>query len=79
MFNFSKGGIRKRYGGSVLSNGMRKGDLATGIQGKKTAIGYISGESKSSISISDANGKRIGQFSNKKVRLIRRSNGLCIS
>lgn len=69
-----KGGIRRSYGGSTTPFGFRKGDLISSHKG----IAYVSGYTKSYASISNNNWKRIGNISNKKVTLIRRSNGLVI-
>ncbi len=79
--NPSKGGIRKRKGGTVTPFGFRSGDLVTAIKGKKTVKGYIGGYSKPNkvVSIYDVNWKRLGQFSVSKTKLLRRSNGLCVA
>ena len=41
--------------------------------------GWVSGDTKTQVSVSDANWKRLGQFSAKKAKLIRRSTGLIIT
>lgn len=70
-----KGGVRERYGGSTTPFGIRKGDLvAYGPQ-----LGYCSGYTKSQLSISDANWKRLGQRAISKCRLVARSTGLVVS
>lgn len=73
---FAKGGIRRKYGGTVTRHGIRKGDLVLterkGIEYK----GWCSGDTKTQISVSDSNWKRLGQFSKNKTRLIKRSTGL---
>lgn len=71
----TKGGIRRKYGGSVTRFGVRKGDLVNSPKG----VGYVSGDTEKQISVSDANWKRLGQISAKKVTLIRRSNGLIVA
>jgi hypothetical protein len=71
----SKGGIRRKYGGSTTRHGLRKGDLVNSPKG----IGYVSGETEKQVSVSDANWKRLGQITATKVRLIRRSNGLLVA
>jgi Holliday junction resolvasome RuvABC endonuclease subunit len=71
----AKGGIRRKYGGSTTIHGVRKGDLVTSPKG----IGYVSGDTEKQVSVSDANWKRLGQISAKKVHLIRRSNGLIVA
>ncbi|NJN62301.1 MAG: hypothetical protein HC795_12940 [Coleofasciculaceae cyanobacterium RL_1_1] len=71
----AKGGNRRKYGGSTTRHGLRKGDLVDSPKG----IGYVSGETKTQVSVSDSNWKRLGQIDRKKVSLIRRSNGLVLS
>lgn len=71
----AKGGARRKYGGSITSHGYRKGDLVLTPKG----IGYVSGESKNLLSVSDSNWKRIGQITVSKIKLIRRSCGLLVS
>jgi hypothetical protein len=71
----SKGGIRRKYGGTTTDFSLRKGDLVTSPKG----IGYVSGQTKKQISVSDANWKRLGQIAVSKVTLIRRSNGLIVT
>ncbi len=70
-----KGGLRRKYGGTITTVGLRKGDLVNSPKG----IGYVSGQTKNQISVSDANWKRLGQIAFSKVTLIRRSNGLIVS
>jgi hypothetical protein len=79
LLQFSKGGKRPRYGGSVTRHGFRKGDYVEAVKAGKTYRGWVSGETETKISISDSNWKRISQFSANKVRLIRRSTGLIIT
>jgi hypothetical protein len=69
------GGVRRKYGGTVTRHGVRKGDLVNSPKG----MGYVSGNTEKQISVSDANWKRLGQLSAKKVQLIRRSNGLIVA
>ncbi len=71
----SKGGIRRKYGGSTTRHGVRKGDLVNSPKG----IGYVSGDTEKQISVSDANWKRLGQIASSKVTLIRRSTGLIVA
>jgi RRXRR protein len=71
----AKGGIRRKYGGSVTSFGFRKGDF---VQAPKFS-GFVSGETGNSLSISDVNWKRLGRVSSNKISLVRRSNGLLVS
>lgn len=71
----SQGGIRRKYGGTTTDFSLRKGDLVNSPKG----IGYVSGQTKKQISVSDANWKRLGQIASSKVTLIRRSTGLIVS
>ena len=78
--NSSKGGTRKRKGGTVTPFGFRSGDLVRATKGKLTVKGYIGGYSEVNqvVSIYDVNWKRLGQFRISKTKLLRRSNGLCV-
>ncbi len=71
----SQGGIRRKYGGTTTDFTLRTGDLVISPKG----IGYVSGQTKKQISVSDANWKRLGQIAVSKVTLIRRSNGLIVT
>jgi hypothetical protein len=71
----SKGGVRRKYGGSTTRHGFRKGDLVNSPKG----IGYISGDTEKQLSVSDANWRRLGQIASGKIQLIRRSNGLIVT
>jgi RRXRR protein len=75
----AKGGVRRKYGGTVTRHGFRKGDYVKATQGNKTYCGWVSGDTEKQVSVSDASWKRLGQFSAKKVRLIRRSTGLIVT
>lgn len=72
----SKGGIRRKYGGTVTKHGFRKGDYVKAVQGNKTFFGWVSGDTEKQVSVSDKDWKRLGQFSKNKVFLIKRSTGL---
>jgi RRXRR protein len=74
----SKGGNRRKYGGTVTRHGFRKGDFVEAIQGKKSFFGWVSGDTEKQVSISDCNWKRLGQCTAKKVRLIQRNTGLIV-
>lgn len=74
LLQFSKGGNRRKYGGTVTRHGFRKGDLINTPKG----IGYVSGDTKTQVSVSDANWKRLGQIACSKVELIQRSTGLIV-
>jgi hypothetical protein len=75
LFQFRKGAIRRKYGGTVTRHGYRKGDLVLTPKG----LGYVSGDTGKQISVSDSNWKRLGQISASKVQLIRRNNGLLVA
>lgn len=80
--NKSKGGVRKRKGGTVTPFGFRSGDLVKATKGKKTVKGYIGGYTNAktkAVSVYDVNWNRCGQFSISKTKLLKRSNGLCVA
>ena len=97
--NPTKGGIKKRKGGTVTPFGYRAGDYVEaekahrprrGCLGVRTEQeagviyrGWIGGftntEKSKKLSLYDHYWKRIGQFSLSKVKLLRRSNKLCIA
>jgi RRXRR protein len=68
----SKGGERRKYGGTITPFGIRKGDLVR----YKDKFGYCSGYTGKSISVSDANWKRLGRYAASKVELVMRSTNL---
>ena len=77
----SRGGIRKRKGGTVTPFGFRSGDYVEATKGKNTVKGYIGGYSEKNKVVSLYEGSswcRVGQFSVSKTKLLRRSNGLCV-
>ena len=79
--NAEKGGVRKRKGGTVTPFNVRYGDKVMAEKAQKIYIGWVGGftDAKTKkISVYNHNWKRIGQFSPKKVKLIRRSNKLCV-
>jgi hypothetical protein len=61
----------------------RVGDLVKAKKKSETFIGYIGGftntDKSKKVSIYDYSWKRIGQFAPSKVKLLRRSNGLCVA
>ncbi len=69
---FAKGGVRRKYGGTTTPFGIRKGDLVN----YKGQLGFCSGYTGKSISVSDFNWKRLGRYAASKVELVRRSTGL---
>ncbi|WP_242045287.1 RRXRR domain-containing protein [Anabaena catenula] len=74
----SKGGTRRKYGGTTTRHGFRKGDFVEATQGKKIFFGWVSGDTEKQVSVSDCNWKRLGQCTAKKVRLIKRNTGLIV-
>lgn len=80
--NPSRGGTRKRKGGTVSPFGFRSGDLVEAVKAGKIYKGYIGGYTNTktkTVSIYDVNWKRIGQFSPKQTKLLKRSYGLCVA
>lgn len=71
------GGNRRKYGGTVTRHqSIRKGDFVEGIKAGIKYLGWCSGDTAKQVSISNADWKRIGQFTASKVRLLRRSTRL---
>ena len=78
---FSKGHIRRKYGGSTTDwTKIRKGDYVEAIRGKKAFRGWISGflDDKKILSVSNFDWKRMGQFEESNVRLLYRNHGILI-
>ncbi|MEQ8753883.1 MAG: RRXRR domain-containing protein [Coleofasciculus sp. G1-WW12-02] len=71
-----KGKGRRKYGGTVTCHGFRKGDYVKAVKAGVTHYGYVSGDTKSQVSLSDAHWKRVGRFTAKKVQLLQRNTGL---
>lgn len=69
---FAKGGKRRKYGGTTTPFGIRKGDLVN----YKGQLGFCSGYTGKSISVSDFNWKRLGRYAASKVELVKHSTGL---
>lgn len=82
----SKGGIRRRFGGTTTDwTNIRKGDYVEAIRDKQSGEdvlyrGWVGGfdNDRKFISVYNFDWKVIGQFDNKKVRLVNRNNGLLI-
>ncbi|BAZ45100.1 hypothetical protein NIES4102_21170 [Chondrocystis sp. NIES-4102] len=72
----SKGGVRRKYGGTTTRHGFRKGDYVEAVKAGVKYRGWCSGDTASQVSISNAHWKRIGQFTASKVKLLQRSTGL---
>jgi hypothetical protein len=77
-----QGGERKRKGGTITPFGFRSGDY---VEAQKAGVlyrGWIGGFTDTgksqNLSVYSATWKRIGQFVVSKVKLIQRSNGLCV-
>ncbi|MBD0344204.1 MAG: RRXRR domain-containing protein [Coleofasciculus sp. Co-bin14] len=74
----SKGGIRRKYGGTTTRHGLRKGDYVKAEMAGRVVFGWVSGDTERQVSVSSADWKRLGQFSAKKVQLLQRSTGLVV-
>ncbi|HEY9904914.1 MAG TPA: RRXRR domain-containing protein [Candidatus Sericytochromatia bacterium] len=74
----SLGGIRRKYGGTTTRHGFRKGDYLKAEMAGRVVYGWVSGGTEKQVSVSNADWKRLGQFSAKKVQLLQRSTGLII-
>lgn len=75
----AKGGNRRKYGGTVTRHGFRKGDLVIAEKKGIQSIGWVSGDTKNQVSVSDFDWKRIAQFTASKVQLLYRSTGLLVN
>ena len=71
----AKGGVRRKYGGSTTPFNIRIGDIVK----YKDVIGYCSGDTGNSISVSDSNWKRLGRYAASQVELVLRSQRLLVS
>ncbi len=81
--NYSKGGILKRFGGTITPFKFRSGDYVEASQKGGVIRGWIGGFTNTTktknVSIYDHNWSRLGQFNPKNVRLLQRSSKLCVS
>ena len=82
----NKSGTRKRKGGTVTPFGFRVGDLVKASKSEEVFVGYVgyiggftNTDKSQKVSVYDYSWKRIGQFTPSKVKLLRRSNGLCLA
>ena len=73
---FAKGGKRRKYGRTVTVHGFKKGDFVEAQRKGVKYRGWVSGDTKTQVSVSDLNWKRLGQFSAKKTKLLKRSTNL---
>lgn len=72
----AKGGVRRKYGGTVTRHGLRKGDFVKAEKKGQFFFGWVSGDTKAQLSLSNQSWERLGYFSPKKAQLIQRSTGL---
>ena len=72
----TKGGSRRKYGGTVTRHNIRKGDYVEAVKAGIKYKGWCSGDTAKQVSVSNAVWKRIGQFTASKVKLLRRATGL---
>ena len=75
----SKGGLRRKYGGTTTRHGFRKGDYVKAQMAGRVVYGWVRGDNERQVSVSDINWRRLGQFSAKKTCLVKRSTGLLVS
>ncbi|RPF49549.1 RRXRR protein [Thermodesulfitimonas autotrophica] len=76
--HFQKGGIRPKFGGTTNGGLFRKGDWVEAEKAGKVYRGWVCGlptETTKLVGVADADGRRIGQFSMRKIRLLARSTG----
>lgn len=76
--NPQKDGKRPRFGGTTNGSFFRKGDWVEAEKAGKVYRGWVCGlptETTKAVGVADAEGKRIGQFTPRKVRLLARSTG----
>ena len=76
LMMFSQGCNRRKYGGTVTRHSFRKGDYVLAERKGVRYQGWCSGDTKTQVSVSDIDWKRIAQFSKTKVQLLQRSTGL---
>jgi hypothetical protein len=75
-------GIRKRKGGTVTPFGYRCGDKVAVTTKGMVITGWVGGytytDKSQKVSVYDVNWHRIGQYGLTQIKLIRRSNRLCV-
>jgi hypothetical protein len=74
----AKGGVRRKYGGTTTRHGVRKGDCVQAEQAGRIYKGWVSGDTERQVSVSNADWKRLGRFSTRKIQLWKRCTGLII-
>jgi hypothetical protein len=74
----TKGGVRRKYGGTTTRHVFRKGDYVKAEMAGRVVYGWVSGDTEKQVSVSNADWKRLGQFSVKKVQLWKRCTGLIV-
>jgi RRXRR protein len=74
----TKGGVRRKYGGSLTRHHFKKGDLVKITTAVTPIFGYVSGDTESKISVSDFKWSRIGRFAASRAQLLRRNTGLLV-
>lgn len=72
-------GKRRKYGGTITRHGFRKGDYVRAEQAGRIYYGWVSGDTLIQVSVSNFDWERLGQFSARKVRLLKRSTGLIVN
>ncbi|NET52256.1 MAG: hypothetical protein F6K09_27250, partial [Merismopedia sp. SIO2A8] len=74
---------RKRKGGTITPFGFKSGDFVCAEKAGLIYRGWVGGYTQTAksknVSVYDVNWRRIGQFSPKKVKLLKHSCKLCIS
>lgn len=50
----AKGGIRRKYGGTTTRHGFRKGDYVKAEMAGRVVYGWVSGDTKRQVSVSNA-------------------------
>lgn len=74
----AKGRVRRKYGGTVTRHGFRKGDYVEAERKRVKYRGWVSGDTKTQLSVSNSDWKRLGQFSAKKTKLLKRNTYLIV-
>jgi len=75
----AKDAVRRKYGGTVTRHNVRKGDYVESERKGVKFRGWVSGDTKTQVSVSDFNWKRLGQLSAKNTQLLKRSTNLIVN